>query len=79
MRDGFTLEGPHSSDCWAVGKPRTFIITDDERPRRHDLRRNGNRNGSTLFHRFRCQDPHCTAVLLVRWDTMADVLDEGIR
>jgi hypothetical protein len=77
-RDGYKLEGEHRPDCRAVDDPDglTYIVHGGAD---HTLRRNGHRGGSTMWQRFRCNDPHCRAAMLVRWDVLARFVKEGDR
>lgn len=72
MREGFKLTEPHRVGCYAVGDDYPFIVHDGYERK---LKRNGNKGGSTMWHRFVCNDGGgCPAVLLVRWDRLAALL-----
>jgi len=73
-RDGFKLLGDHVDGCLCVRKydGGKFIVHDGML---YNRRRNGDRGGSTCWHRFRCNDTNCNAILLVRWDTLANFID----
>lgn len=73
IRDGVIREHDHREGCFtgrADYGPR-FIVTDRDRPLRHDLKRNGHKGGSTMWWVFTCNDIRCPARLLVRWDVLA--------
>lgn len=69
-REGFKLLGEHVEGCHAAADKDgiTFVVLDGADFKR---RRNGDRGGGTMWHRFICNDTRCGAVLLVRWDTLA--------
>jgi hypothetical protein len=73
--DGFKLDVPHSEDCLAVTAPRPFVLHDGVEWRRD---KRGRRGGSRMWHRFRCNDPKCPSIVLVRWDVLADVVDASL-
>lgn len=70
MRDGFKLIEEHREGCLAEQDKDgiTFVCHEGYDFRR---KRNGHRGGSTMWHRFRCNDINCQAILLIRWDTLA--------
>lgn len=75
--EGFKLLGEHRDDCFAKHDEDglVFIVhggTD------YNRRKDGRRGGSTGWHRFRCNDPGCRAVALVRWDVLARFVNDGI-
>ena len=65
-RDGFKLLGEHVDGCLCVRKydGGKFIVHDGMLY-----------NRSTYWHCFRCNDINCNAILLVRWDTLANFID----
>lgn len=71
---GFKLDVPHAPDCFIEGTARAFVLCDGGEFDRDKL---GRRNGHTLWHRFRCNDPSCPAIMLVRWDVLSDFIDAG--
>lgn len=74
MRDGFKQLGEHVEDCRAAADEDgiAFIVHDGLDCRR---KRNGDRGGSTMWHRFICNDTRCRAVQLVRWDVLAEFVN----
>ena len=73
MREGFKQLGEHVEGCHAVARGPAFIVHDGKDFHR---KRNGDRNGSTMWHRFICNDTKCNAVMLVRWDVLAKFVSE---
>ncbi len=76
MTDGFKLVGSHRDGCYAESNEYTFVI---DGPHEWNRRKNGDLGGSTLWFSFVCNDAACEAVALVRWDTLAAFVNEGIR
>jgi hypothetical protein len=75
--DGFKLEGEHVEGCLAAARPPAFILHDDYEWRRD---KNGRRHrGGGMWHRFSCNDMNCDAVMLVRWDVLAEFIDPSER
>jgi hypothetical protein len=73
-REGFKLLHGHRKGCRAARRPPAFILHDGNDFSRDRL---GRRNGSKLWHRFRCNDTECEAIMLVRWDVLADFVDDS--
>ena len=79
LTDGIKLLTPHDDDCWFKGTEREateFVCYDGAM---FNLKRNGHRGGSTMWHRFRCNDPSCGAVAIVRWDVLTDLIAKGLN
>lgn len=74
---GFKLLYPHRDDCWCKDDPDglVFIVEDGIDHRRDKIGRQG---GSTSWTRYRCNDPNCGAVALVRWDVLSRFVTEGV-
>ena len=72
----FKLEGEHRKGCWCAGDAEAFIALGGIDWCR---KKNGHRGGSTMWLRFNCNDPHCEAVALVRWDALARFITSGIE
>lgn len=77
QREGFKLLGEHREGCFAAASEDgiTFVIDDRDKPHDFGRRRNGDRGGSSLWHRFACNDPSCEAILMVRWDKLAGFIN----
>lgn len=71
-REGFKLLGKHRDGCYAAARPPAFIVHDEIDFHR---KKNGDKGGSTMWHRFICNDTRCHAVMLVRWDVLAQFID----
>lgn len=69
VRAGFKLDVPHIDDCHAQhdSDGLTFLVPDGSERRDQIGRRNG---GGNSWFRFKCNDIRCSAVMLVRWDTL---------
>lgn len=68
----FKQLGEHREGCFMCCHsdgldPETFIVEDGFEYRD----RLGRRGGRHYWTRFRCNDPDCEAVMLVRWDALA--------
>jgi hypothetical protein len=76
--DGFKLTEPHREDCWCEDREddMTFIVLDGTEYRDRIGRRQHSTNS---WYRFRCNDPRCPAVALVRWDRLSSFITAGIR
>lgn len=75
MAEGFRQIGDHRKGCFANGDSRAFVSHVAVFFGRN---KRGYGTGSTMWHRFACNDPKCQAEMLVRWDVMADfVTTEG--
>lgn len=76
LADGFFLQPDHEEWCHAKNDEDglTFLVYDGSDWMR---RRNGDRGGSTQFHKFICNDISCDAVLYVRWDVLGKWLTEA--
>lgn len=68
-REGFKLIVPHDPACFYTEDGSPFVLEDGIE---WDRRRNGDRGGSTGFQRFRCNDPKCPAIAIVRLDVLSD-------
>lgn len=68
--DGYKQLGDHRDGCLALGRGDgvPFVMNDG-----HEwaLDRLGRKGGSQMWHRFKCNDTRCPAVMLVRWDIIA--------
>lgn len=71
--DGFKLLGEHREGCWGH-EAGGFLCYDGEE--RRD--RIGRKGGYKSWHRFRCNDPDCESVALVRNDVVAHFVNEGV-
>ena len=72
----FKLLVEHREGCWTEGDEYRFIVADGIEWNR---RTNGSKGGSTSWTRYRCNDPHCPAIALVRWDALAAFVTAGIE
>lgn len=68
MRDGFRLRIPHTDTCWLQTGEMPFVTYDGQM---YGLNIRGAGRGSQMWHRFRCNNTDCDAVMIVRWDVMA--------
>ena len=75
-REGFRLRVPHSANCFLQDDAAPFVLQGDPRVE-YGLNKNGQRQGSYSFMRFRCNDPDCAAILLVRLDVLSEWLGDG--
>jgi hypothetical protein len=75
VRDGFKLLGQHVEGCYGLADEDgiTFVV---QAGVEWDRDRIGRKGGSTMWHRFKCNDIRCEAVLLVRWDTLAAFVND---
>jgi len=72
-REGFKLLSEHRDECLAEKSEfGTFVLHDGYEWRR---KRNGHRGGTTMWHRFRCNDTDCEAVMMVRDDVLVNFVD----
>lgn len=65
----------HDPECFLRYRDDAFVMHDGME---WDRKRNGYKGGSTAFHRFRCNDPKCPAILLVNVVWLADRLAEYV-
>lgn len=73
-REGFYLLTPHAPDCFLADDPDPFVMHDGIEWSR---KRNGHAGGGSAFHRFRCNDSGCPAILLVNVVTVSKWLGRG--
>jgi hypothetical protein len=65
---GLFVKPAHSDKCYLRAQGREeFIVYDGSV---HNLKRNGHKGGSTMWHTFRCNCLDCDAVAYVRWDML---------
>lgn len=70
-REGFYLAIPHSDTCFIKDESDPFALHDGYD---FSLNKRGTGRGSTGFHRFRCNDMSCEAILRVRFDVLSQWL-----
>ena len=71
----FKLLIPHREGCWTEGDEYRFIVGDGTE---WNLRTDGRRGGSNSWKRYRCNDPNCPSIALVRWDALSAFVTEGV-
>lgn len=77
----FKQLGEHHPDCFMLlhssgSDPEAFIVHDGAEYRDRIGRKVKGTNGSR-WERYRCNDPKCEAVMLVRWDALARFISGG--
>jgi len=76
-RQGFILSEPHAPDCFCLAKKKDdFVVYDGWESRDRIGRKN---SGVCWWHRFKCNDPDCPAVALVRWDVLKEFVSKGLK
>lgn len=71
---GLRLSEPHRPGCW--GHEAGGFVCYDGTERRY---RSGRKHKQGVdWHRFRCNDPDCSAVALVRWDVLSEFINLGV-
>lgn len=75
---GVKLLIPHRSGCLMVGERHVFVMPDD-RPYEFGRDRAGRAGGGSLWMRFRCNDPDCEAIAIVRWDRTSSLIDDALE
>lgn len=72
-QDGIKLFVGHVTDCFCADDEAPFVVY-----RGFDYQRDKagrpRRNGMCWWHLFKCNDPKCSAVAGVRWDTLANFI-----
>lgn len=76
--EGFKMLGKHVEGCFCADHAKykqPFIVYEGAD---FDRRKNGDRGGSTMWHRFKCNDTECGAIAIVRWDVLAEFIAEHL-
>ncbi len=72
---GFALSEPHREGCWGA-EAGGFVCYSGTENRDRNGRKMGGRGQE--WHRFKCNDPSCDAVALVRWDVLAGFVNAEV-
>lgn len=74
-RDGIVIFEPHYDGCWLADDPAPFVLHDGADYNRD--KRGRKNSGSRMWHRFRCNDPDCPAIVGVRYDVLSAWIGRG--
>lgn len=77
-RSGFKRVHKHNEDCFSA-RPDDDIVFIVAGKELFNLDKIGRKGGSTMWFSFRCNDPSCRALMLVRWDVLATFVSTAGR